>query len=59
MQLGKYTGLAVLALLLFAALYGVILTRPAPLAAKRAPGAHDQQVGPLVIDESSLETIKA
>jgi mechanosensitive ion channel-like protein len=58
MQLRKYTGLAVLALLLFAAVYGVILTRPGPPATKRAPGARGQRAGPLVVDESSLETIK-
>src|SRR4029450_3256437 len=59
MQLRKYIGPALLALLLFAAVYGVILTRPVPPATKRAPGGRGQQVGPLVIDESSLERIKA
>jgi hypothetical protein len=59
MQLRKYTGLALLALLLFAAVYGVILTRPGPPATKRAPGARGQRAGPLVVDESALETIKA
>ena len=57
MQLRKYAPLAVLALLLFAAVYGVILTRPAAPATKRAPAARGQ-AGPLVVDESSLETIK-
>ena len=58
MQLRKYTGLAVLALLLFAAVYGVILTRPGPPATKAAPGARGQRLGPLVVDESARETIK-
>jgi len=59
MQLRKYSGLAVLAVLLFAAIYGVILTRPTPPATKPAPGARGQRAGSLVIDESALETIKA
>ncbi len=59
MQLRKYGGLALLALLLVAAVYGVILTRPVPPATKAAPGARGQRVGPLAIDESALETIKA
>jgi hypothetical protein len=58
MQLRKYAPLALLALLLFAAVYGVIVTRPLAPAAKRAPGARGR-VGPLSVDESSLETIKA
>jgi len=59
MQLRKSTGPMLLAALLFAAIYGVILTRPGPPATKRAPGARGQQGGPLVVDESALETIKA
>jgi small-conductance mechanosensitive channel len=59
MQLRKYSGLAVLAVLLFAAIYGVILTRPTPPATKPAPGARGQRAGSLVIDESAVETIKA
>src|SRR5580765_6820985 len=59
MQLRKYIGLALLTLALFAAVYGVVLTSPRPPATKRAPGARGQQVGPIVVDESALETIKA
>ena len=55
----KYIGPGLLALLLFAAVYGVYLTRPGPPAAPRAPGARGQRAGPLVVDESSLERIKA
>ena len=59
MQLRKYIGPALLALLLFAAIYGVILTRPGPPAAKPAPGTRGQRAGPVVIDESALEKVKA
>ena len=59
MQLRKSTGPILLAALLFAAIYGVFLTRPGPPAAKRTPGARGQQSGPLVVDESALEAIKA
>jgi hypothetical protein len=57
MRLRKHTGLVVLALLLFAAVYGVFLTRPGPPAAKGAPAARGQ--GPLAVHDASLEAIKA
>src|SRR5678815_5011811 len=57
MRLRKHTGLTVLALLLFAAVYGVFLTRPGPPATKSAPAARGQ--GPLTINDASLEAIKA
>jgi len=59
MQLRKYIGLLLLAVLLFAAIYGVILTRPGPPATTGAPSARGQRGGRLVVDESSLEAIKA
>ena len=58
MQLRKFTGLALLVLLLVAAVYGVIRTRPGPPAATRASSTRGQQAGPLVVDESALETVK-
>jgi mechanosensitive ion channel-like protein len=58
MLLRKYTGLALLALLLAAAVYGVILTRPRPRAATRGASGRGAQSGPLVVDESALETVQ-
>jgi len=57
MRLRKHTGLVVLALFLFAAVYGVFLTRPGPPPTKGAPATRGQ--GPLAFNDASLEAIKA
>ena len=69
MQFRKYATLAILALLLAAAVYAVVLTRPQPRpVASRGVGAGPggrgggggggPQTGPLVVDESALEAVK-
>jgi len=57
MRLRKHIGLALLALLLFAAVYGVFLTRPGSPATKGAPATQGQ--GPLAFNDASLEAVKA
>jgi hypothetical protein len=64
MQFRKYATLAILGLLLAAAVYAVIVTRPQPRVARpRGAGAggggRGPQAGSLVVDESALETVKA
>ena len=69
MRFRKYAPLAILALLLAAAVYGVVLTRPEPRVVAPGPpgggrgggrgaGGRGGQTGPLVVDESALETVK-
>ena len=66
MRFRKYVPLAILALLLAAAVYAVVLTRPEPrVTAPRAAGGgrgggrgRGGQTGTLVVDESALETVK-
>jgi small-conductance mechanosensitive channel len=58
MRLRKHIGLALLALLLFAAVYGVFLTRPGPPATKGA-AATTQGQGPLAFNDASLDAVKA
>jgi len=72
MQFRKYTTLGILALLLAAAVYAVVLTRPEPrVVAPRASGPAGAggraggggrgrgPAGALVVDESALETVKS
>jgi mechanosensitive ion channel-like protein len=72
MRFRKYIPLAILTLLLIAAVYAVVLTRPQPRAtAPSGPGGRggggggggrgrgpQAGGGPLVVDESALETVK-
>jgi hypothetical protein len=59
MRFRKYTAVAVLSVLLLAAVYGIFLTRPNPPAVTRPAARRAAQTGPLVVDESSLETVQA
>jgi hypothetical protein len=59
MSFRKHVPLVVLAALLVAAIYGVILTRQHPPAAARATVRRATQGGSLVVDESSLQTVQA
>ena len=73
MAFRKYAPLAILAALLAAAVYAVVLTRPEPpTPAPRGTGGgrgggggggggggRGSQAGPLVVDESALETVKS
>ncbi len=58
MQIRKFGVVALLALLLAAAVYGVIITRPQPVSPNRAPRRR-ATTAPLVIDESALESVQA
>lgn len=57
-MLKKYGALAFLTLLLAAAVYGLIITRPQSPAAVRDARARTVRTGPLTVDESSLETVQ-
>ena len=71
MQLRKYVTVGILGLLLAAAIYVVVVTRPQPRpTASRGPNARGPQTGgrgggggggggALVVDESALETVKS
>ena len=59
MSFRKHVPLVVLAALLVAAVYGVILTRQHPPAAAHATVRRATQGGSLVVDESSLQTVQA
>ncbi|HTI62615.1 MAG TPA: mechanosensitive ion channel domain-containing protein [Gemmatimonadaceae bacterium] len=59
MSFRRHVPLVVLAALLVAAVYGVILTRQHPPAAARATVRRAAQGGSLVVDESSLQTVQA
>ena len=66
MRFRKYATIAIPGLLLAAALYAVFATRAQPrprqqpaTAGQRAPGTRGQGGGPLAVDESALETVKA
>jgi hypothetical protein len=61
MQFRKYATLAILGLLLAAAVYAVVVTRPQPPVARprgTGAGGRGPQAGSLVVDESALETVK-
>jgi hypothetical protein len=59
MRLRKYSAVAILSLLLLAAVYGIVLTRPRPRVGARPATGRARQAGPLVVDASSLETVQA
>src|SRR4051812_30755021 len=60
MPFRKYASFLILGLLLAAAVYAVVLTRPQPrVVAPRAPGTRGAPTGSLVVDESTLDTVKA